>query len=60
MILQNSSIAFLTRFTPLTIQVVVFKEKVDKIGVHDGKYGYLSSVVRVIVTINAYFYRFLP
>lgn len=60
MILQNSSIAFLTRFIPWGIQVVVFKEIIDKIGVLDGKYGYLSSVVSIVVTTNAYFYRFLP
>ena len=56
MILQNSSIAFLTRFIPWGIQVVVFKEIIDKIGVHDGKYRHLSSVVGITVAINAYFY----
>ena len=56
MIPQNSSIAFLTRFTPKGIQVVVFKEIIDKIGVLDGKYGYLLSVVSVVVVINACFY----
>ena len=56
MILQNSSIAFLTRFIPWGIQVVVFKEIIDKIGALDGKYGHLSNAVSIAVTINAYFY----
>ena len=56
MILQNSSIAFLRVFTPKGIQVVVFKEIIDKIAVHDGKYGHLSSIVSIVATINACFY----
>jgi hypothetical protein len=55
MILQNSSIAFLRVFTPKGIQVVVFKEIIDKIVVHDGKYGHLFSVAGIVVTINACF-----
>lgn len=55
MILQNSSIAFLTCFNHWTIQVVVFKEIIDKIGVLDGKYGHLSSIVGIVVAIKAYF-----
>lgn len=56
MILQNSSMAFLRRFTPSTIQVVVFKEIIYKIGVLDGKYGHLSNVISIVVTINVCFY----
>ena len=56
MIPQNSSIGFFPRFIPWGIQVVVFKEIIDKIGVRDSKYGHLLSIVSITVAINAYFY----
>lgn len=52
MILQNSSIAFLTRFTPKGIQVVVFNEIIDKIGVRDSKFGVLLNIVSIASAIK--------